>query len=80
MRKLLLAAAAAALSSLATVQLASAAATIPDSQARVNTRSSMYGAAIRYSYGALGAPQGFAAPQWNDPYAQPPFYETPARR
>lgn len=74
MRNLLLATATLAVTGLATVQLASAAATIPDHQARVNTRSATAGDAIRNSNAAIDAGPSASQP------ARVQFFETPARR
>jgi hypothetical protein len=74
MRNLLIAAAAVTLTSLAAVQLASAAATIPDNQARVNTQSAYTGNVIRNANAAIDA--GLSASQ----STRVQFFETPARR
>ena len=75
MRNLLLAAATVAVTGLVTVQLASAAATIPDNQARVNTLSAAYaGNAIRNANAAVDAGPSVSQP------ARVQFFEIPARR
>lgn len=74
MRNLLLAAAAVAMTSLATVQLASAAATIPDNQARVNTQSAYASDEIRNANASVDAGPSASHP------ARVRFFETPARR
>ena len=74
MRNLLLAATTAVLTTLSAVQIASAAATIPDNQARVNTLSAFAGDGVRNANAAI-----VAAPQAAQP-ARVQWLEIPARR
>jgi hypothetical protein len=74
MRKFLFAASTVALTTLSAIQLASAAATIPDNQARVNTRSTHAGDSVRNAHAAVDVSVQAARP------AHAPFFEIPARR
>lgn len=74
MRTFLLAASTIALTTLSAVQFASAAATNPDHQARVNTLSAFAGNAVRNANAAIPADVQAAQP------ARTQFFETPSAR
>ena len=73
MRNFLLAALVATGATLSAIQMASAAATIPDYQARVNTASAFKQDAVRNANAAIDAQVPVAA-------SRVQFYEVPARR
>jgi hypothetical protein len=74
MRKILFAASTVTLTTLSAVQFASAAATIPDNQARVNTRSAQAGDAVRNANAAVDVSVQATRP------ARAQFFAIPARR